>query len=97
MHKIAYGDGGREPTPTTYTVLCNLLRPLIKIIFLLVPYGCTMQKKQKRIPKEMTVLLTVSNHILAAKISAEAALKPQPSPDTRQPEARWTFPKIRGS
>ena len=37
-------------------VLCNLLRPLIKKRFLLVPYGYIILLI-KRIPKEMTVLL----------------------------------------
>ena len=36
------------------TLSCNLLRPLIKTLFLLVPYGYII-KKSKRIPKEMTV------------------------------------------
>ena len=36
-------------------LLCDLLRPLIKILFLLFPYGDIIFK-MKRIPKEMTVL-----------------------------------------
>ena len=34
-------------------ILCNLLRPLIKMFFVLVPYSYILLK---RIPKEMTVL-----------------------------------------
>ena len=36
---------------TQRSQICNLLRPLIKILFLLVPYGYIIIKK---IPKEMT-------------------------------------------
>ena len=35
--------------------ICNLLGPLIKILFLLVPYG-NIIIKMKRIPKEMTAM-----------------------------------------
>ena len=44
LRPLNCGDHGR---------ICNLLRPLIKILFLLVPYGYIVLKI-KRIPKEMT-------------------------------------------
>ena len=37
-------------------LICNLLRPLIKMLFLSVPSGCILYKK--RFPKEMTVIRT---------------------------------------
>ena len=40
---------GNKKQPRQY---CNLLRPLIKTLFLLAPYGYIIRKK--RIPKEMT-------------------------------------------
>ena len=47
------GDGLRV---YTRSMTCNLLRPLIKILFLLVPYGyIIILIIIKRIPKEMTV------------------------------------------
>ena len=45
----AYDFGYISGTPD-----CNLLRPPIKILFLLVPYGYIIIKIKKRIPKEMT-------------------------------------------
>ena len=33
---------------------CNVSRPLIKLLFLLIPYGSIIKLKMKRTPKEMT-------------------------------------------
>ena len=47
-------DSSLKGGPTTLPCYCNLLKPRINILFLMVPYGYSIIKIKKTIPKEMT-------------------------------------------